>query len=392
MAAGACHQAVVLVGGEGQRLRPVTSRVPKPAVPVVCRPFISYVLHNLASHGVRHVVFSAGFLADVLRELVGDGAAYGLAVDYAVEDQPLGTAGAIRNADRFLDNAPFLALNGDVLSDVDISELVDFHRQAGGAGTIYLTPVEDPRRYGLVRLREGGGVEAFLEKPGPDDVQAATGPVARPLINAGYYVLEPRVLDLIPRGRQSSIERGVFPRLADEGSLYGFASACYWRDIGTPASYLAANFDVLDGTVRSHVGDRLGDGYLYVSPSATVETGARIVPPAFVDDGAVVAADARVGPVAVLGAGSQVAEGAVVEQAVVQDDVQIGPRSEVRNAVLVRRCRVGADVQIDEAIVGEGGVIGDGNELARGACLAPDTQLVARGITFRDVMDDVEER
>jgi mannose-1-phosphate guanylyltransferase len=390
VAGAACHQAVVLVGGEGTRLRPITTRMPKPVAPVVCRPFISYVLQNLARHGVRHVVFSAGFLADVLRTTVGDGSGFGLRVDYAVEDKPLGTAGAIRNADRFLDDAPFLALNGDVLSDLDVDDLVAYHRAKGGSGTIYLTPVEDPRRYGLVHLRADGSVEAFLEKPGADTApeQPAPGSHRRSLINAGVYVLEPEVLELIPRDQLFSIERGVFPVLADRDVLYGYPSDCYWRDIGTPASYLAANFDVLNGTVRSAVGDQMGSGYLYVAPSATVASGVRVVPPAFVDEGVVIEAGARIGPNAVLGAGSQVAECAAVEGAVVQEDVRIGARSDVRHAVLVRRCRIGADVQVNEAIVGEGCVVGDGNELVRGASLAPDAELGPAALLFRDVLGD----
>jgi mannose-1-phosphate guanylyltransferase len=391
VAVAACHQAVVLVGGEGTRLRPITTRVPKPAAPVVCRPFIGYVLRNLAAHGVRHVVFSAGFLAQALREVAGDGSAFGLCVDYALEDGPLGTAGAIRNADGFLDDAPFLALNGDVLTDVDLSDLTAFHRRKGGAGAIYLTPVDDPRRYGLVHLRHDDSVREFLEKPGQNDLPpAAEGVAARSLINAGVYVLEPRVLDLVPRGRPFSIERGVFPRLAEEEALFGYVSDCYWRDIGTPASYLAANFDVLDGTVRSAAVGQLGTTSLHVSPTARIAAGARVVPPAYVDDDAVLGEEAQVGPMAIVGAGSSVGAGAVVEQAVVQDGVHIGPRTTVRHAVLVRRCRVGAEAQIDGAIVGEGCDVGDENELVRGVCLAPDTRLAAGSMTFRDVTGDEE--
>jgi mannose-1-phosphate guanylyltransferase len=200
------------------------------------------------------------------------------------------------------------------------------------------------------------------------------------------------VLDLIPRGRLFSIERGVFPRLAGEGSLYGVASDCYWRDIGTPASYLAANFDVLDGTVKSVVAEQVGAGYLYISPSASVAAGARVVPPAYVDDDVVLADGARVGPLAVLGAGSNIGQNALIEQAVVQDGVRVGPRSSVRHAVLVRRCEVGGDVEISGAVIGQGCQVGDGNELARGACLAPDTQLAAGSLAFRDVTDGGEGR
>lgn len=375
-----CRQAVVLVGGEGKRLRPITSRLPKPATPVVGRPFIGYVIDSLSRHGVEHVVFSAGYLADALRAVVGDGSAFGVRVDYAIEDTPLGTAGAIRNAREFLREESFLALNGDVLTDVDVGKLMTFHRERGGDGTIYLTPVDDPRRYGLVRIQDDGSVIEFLEKPGPEHS-------GRALINAGIYVLEPRVLDMIPAGQLFSIERGVFPDLAGEGKLFGFSSDCYWRDIGTPASYLAANFDVLEGALRTRMGDILGQSFRYVSHAAGISPDARIVPPVYIDIGVHVEAGARVGPLAVVGAGSTIGEGATVEESVIHDNVHVGPGADVRASVLVRRAEVGERAQISAAIVGDSCRVGRENELARGLCLAPDTYLPAGALSFRDVIE-----
>ena len=244
---GIPRQAVILVGGEGTRLRPVTSRVPKPVAPVVERPFVAYILDNLARHGVERAVFSTGYLAEAIEAVIGDGAGYGLEVVYAVEHEPLGTAGAIANCEAVLDDGSFYVFNGDVLSDVDLSALAATHAAKGGMGTIFLTPVEDPRRYGLVELREDGSVASFLEKPGEWQGTA--------LINAGVYVLEPEVMEMIPRGRLFSIERGVFPKLAAAGSLYGYVDHGYWRDIGTPDSYLQAHFDILE-RARRHLGGR----------------------------------------------------------------------------------------------------------------------------------------
>jgi len=385
MSGAACRQAVVLVGGEGRRLRPITSRLPKPVVPVACRPFIGYLLENLVRHGVEHVVFSAGYLAESLRAVVGDGSEYGLVVDYAVEDEPLGTAGAIRNAVDHLADEPLLALNGDVLSDVDVGELSAFHREKGGWGTIYLTPVDDPRRYGLVRLDDGGGVEEFLEKPGPEHV-------GRALINAGVYVLEPQVLDMIPDGRFFSIERGVFPQLAADGRLFGYSSERYWLDIGTPASYLTANFDVLAGALETSVGGALGPAFVFVSPRARIDPGARIVPPVYIDDDVRVSRGARVGPLVAVGAGSTIHQGALVQESVLHDGVRVGADTQVRRAVLARGTEIGARVQVEEAIVGEACVVGAGNELARGVCLAPETYLESETLTFRDVVDGEEGR
>lgn len=369
-------QAVILVGGEGTRLRPVTSLVPKPVAPLVERPFVAYILDNLARHGVARAVFSSGHLAAVIEAEIGDGAAYGVAVDYVVEDEPLGTAGAVANCAARLDEAPFFVFNGDVLSDVDLGALAALHGAKGGMGAIFLTPVADPRRYGLVEVDGDGRVASFLEKPGEYEGTA--------LINAGVYVLEPEVLELVPRGRLFSLERGVFPRLARAGSLYGYVDDVYWRDIGTPESYLQAHFDVLERTVRTSVGDLLGDGYLYVAPSATVHPAARVVPPCYVADGARIAAGARVGPLAVVGRGTVVGEGASVSESVLQAGVEVGAQAEVARSILVRDARVGAASRLDAAVLGAACEIGAGNQLAAGVCLAPGTVVPDGAIQFRE--------
>jgi mannose-1-phosphate guanylyltransferase len=371
---GIPRQAVILVGGEGTRLRPITSRVPKPVAPVVERPFVAYILDNLARHGVERAVFSTGFLAEAIAAEIGDGAEYGVRVDYAVESEPLGTAGAIANCVDVLGDGSFYVFNGDVLSDVDLTALGEFHAGKGGMGTIYLTPVDDPRRYGLVELRDDGAVESFLEKPGEYEGTA--------LINAGVYVLEPEVLEMIPRGRLFSIERGVFPRLAQAGSLYGFVDEGYWRDIGTPDSYLQAHFDILQRTVRTSVADLLGEQYLYVSPSADVHEGARVVPPCFIGEEVTVGAGAQVGPLAVVGAGSTIAEGAKVLEAVLQREVRVGPHAEVEGSIVVRGSNIGSGAQLNGAVLGEGCDVGSGNRLAAGICLSPGTHLADNSIQF----------
>jgi mannose-1-phosphate guanylyltransferase len=371
---GIPRQAVILVGGEGTRLRPITSRVPKPVAPVVERPFVAYILDVLARHGVEHAIFSTGFLAEAIEAVIGDGSGYGLDVEYAVESEPLGTAGAIANCEHLLGDGSFYVFNGDVLSDVDLTALAETHREKAGMGTIFLTPVEDPRRYGLVEMREDGAVASFLEKPGDWEGTA--------LINAGVYVLEPEVLELIPRGRLFSLERGVFPKLAAAGSLYGYVDRGYWRDIGTPDSYLQAHFDILERTVCTSVADVMGEQFVYVAPSATVAPDARIVPPCYVAGDARVGAGARVGPLAVLGAGSVVGEGATVIEAVVQSRVVVGAHAQVEGSVLVQGCSVGAGTQLNGAVVGDSCVVGAGNRLSGGICVYPDTELPDHSIQF----------
>jgi mannose-1-phosphate guanylyltransferase len=368
------RQAVILVGGEGTRLRPVTSRVPKPVAPVVERPFVAYILDNLARHSVERAVFSTGFLAEAIEAVIGDGSAYGLEVDYCIEDQPLGTAGAIANCESCLDDGSFFVFNGDVLSDVDLTALAATHLGKGGMGTIFLTPVEDPRRYGLVELREDGSVASFLEKPGDWEGTA--------LINAGVYVLEPEVLEMIPRGRLFSIERGVFPKLASAGSLYGHVDEGYWRDIGTPDSYLQAHFDILERQLETVTGEALGEQYLYVSPSAEIAAGARVVPPCYIAGGVRVGAGARVGPLSVLGEGAVVGDGAKVLEAVVQEGCVIGAHAQVEGSILVRGSSVGAGTQLDGAVLGDSCVVGAGNRLAGGICLYPETELPDNSVQF----------
>ena len=377
-------QAIILVGGEGTRLRPVTSRVPKPVAPVVERPFVAYILDDLARHGVERAIFSTGYLAAAIEAQIGDGAGYGLQVEYAVESEPLGTAGAIANCADKLGDGGFFVFNGDVLSDVDLTALATLHARKGGMGTIFLTPVEDPRRYGLVELREDGSVASFVEKPGEWQGTA--------LINAGVYVLEHEVLEMIPRGRLLSIERGVFPRLAQAGSLYGYVDHGYWRDIGTPESYLQAHFDILECTVQTSVADALGEQYVYVSPSADVHPQARVVPPCYIADGARVDAGARVGPLAVLGAGAVVGEGATVLESVLQDHVVVGAHAQVEGSVLVRESSVGAGTQLSGAVLGQGCVVGAGNRLAGGIRLYPETMLPDYSIQFQEQLHGREGR
>jgi len=369
-------QAIILVGGEGTRLRPVTSRVPKPVAPVVERPFVAYILDDLARHGVERAIFSTGYLAAAIEAQIGDGAGYGLRVEYAVETEPLGTAGAIANCADKLGDGGFFVFNGDVLSDVDLTALATLHARKGGMGTIFLTPVEDPRRYGLVELREDGSVASFLEKPGEWQGTA--------LINAGVYVLEHEVLEMIPRGRLFSIERGVFPHLAQAGSLYGYVDSGYWRDIGTPESYLQAHFDILERTVETAVADMLGEQYLYVAPSADIDAKARVVPPCYVGEKARVGAGARVGPLAVLGAGAVVGEGATILESVIQAGVVIGAHAQVERSIVVRESSVGAGTQLHSAVIGEGCRVGAGNRLVGGICLYPETTLPDNSVQFHE--------
>ena len=374
----AYRQAVILVGGEGSRLRPITSRVPKPAAPLLGRPLISYTLDNLVRHGVDRVVFSTGYLAAAIEAEVGDGSRWGLEVRYASEDSPLGTAGAIKNAASELRQGGFLVLNGDILTDADLSAIVAFHKERNAAATLLTTAVDDPSRYGLVDVRTDGRVASFVEKPGDD----WPGPG---LINAGVYVLEHEVLDLVPPRQEFSIERGVFPSLAASGSLYAFVGTGYWRDIGTPQSYLHAHFDLLRDSLAVGTVNVSVPGLVSISPLARIHPEALVIPPVHVGRDAVIKRGAIVGPLTVLGHGAQVGRGSHVVASVLQDGVRVGRDALVEHSVIVRRARVGSESQLRDVVIGEACHVGKGNVLANGLHLFPEAILPDRSVKFRDL-------
>jgi mannose-1-phosphate guanylyltransferase len=365
-------QAVILVGGEGTRLRPLTSTVPKPVVPLVDRPLIVFMLEWLARHGVDDVVMSCGFLATAVRNVLGDGSQHGLRLRFVEEPEPRGTAGALKYAEDLLDER-FLMLNGDVLTDIDLTEQIAQHEATGAVGTLALVPVSDPTAYGLVRLHDDRSVSEFVEKPSADEIDTR-------LISAGAYVLERAVLDLVPADRNVSIEREVWPQLVGHG-LFGYAAEAYWLDIGTPERYLQGTFDILEGQVVTAVTDRLGPGYLSVGER--VQLDGRIVPPALVDRGCTIAAGAHVGSLVVLGEGVSVGEGSTVERSVVLNGAEIGAGCVLRDCIVAAGVRIGDGSEISGgAVLGEGVTVGERNVLTRGVRVFPQTDLPEGAITF----------
>jgi mannose-1-phosphate guanylyltransferase len=310
-------QAIVLVGGEGTRLRPLTETVPKPALTLVDRPFLAYMIEWLASHGVSEVVLACGFLPDVLREaLAGEEERAGVEIEFVVEPERRGTAGAIRfAADELGDRLEerFLALNGDVLTDLDLTALQRAHAGRGAKATLGLHPVQDSSAYGLVSCDGEGAVLEFLEK---------TGETVPGEVNAGMYVLDRSVLDLIPAGERVSIERDVFPRLVGDG-LHGLRLDGYWMDIGTPERYLQASWDILEGRVDTRVEP--------TEPGMLIGPEAKLAP------------DASLGPRLVLGPGCQVGAGA-----------------ELRDSVLLEGCVVGDGARVSDSILSAGAEVEPG--------------------------------
>jgi mannose-1-phosphate guanylyltransferase len=365
-------QAVILVGGEGTRLRPLTSTVPKPIVPLVDRPFMAYMLEWLRRHDVDDVVMAMGYLATAVQNVLGDGSAYGLRIRYVEEPEPLGTGGALKFAESLLDER-FLMLNGDVLSDMDLSAQVAEHERTGAKATLALVPVEDPSAYGLVYRDDDGAVREFVEKPSLDTAEGN-------LISAGAYVLERSILDLIDTDRNVSIEREIWPQLVGDG-LYGYAHDAYWLDIGTPERYLKATFDIIEGNVRTEVADKLGQGYISVADGVQAE--GRIIPPAVVQSRCTIGDGAHVGALVVLGDGVDVGAGTSIERAVVLQGAEIGEDCVLRDCVVAAGTRIGARTHISGgAVLGEGVTVGADNVLTHGARVFPGVSLPDGAIRF----------
>jgi mannose-1-phosphate guanylyltransferase len=325
--------AVVLVGGSGTRLRPLTLRTPKPMLPLVDRPLLAYLFDQLAAGGVTRAILACGYLPDALVAHFGNGGdtASGIALEYVVEPEPLGTAGAARLAASGRVTDTFLLLNGDILSEHDLSALVALHRARGASGTLALVQVDDPSRYGVVELAPDGTVLRFVEKPAPGESDSN-------LVNAGAYVLEPSVLTSIPEGRAVSIEREIFPALVGHG-LAALALDGYWSDVGTPESYLAAHTRLLGQGLGGRPGPH------GVDASALIEPGAQVHAPSFVGAGAIVRAGATIGPLASIGHGATIGAGSVVERAVVQAGACVGEGCEVRDVV------IGPDFELPDGAV-----------------------------------------
>jgi mannose-1-phosphate guanylyltransferase len=365
-------QAVILVGGEGTRLRPLTSTVPKPVVPLVDRPFISFMLEWLGQHGVDDVIMSCGFLATSVRNVLGDGSGLGIRLRFVEEPDPRGTAGALKFAEPMLDER-FLMLNGDVLTDIDLTEQIAQHERTAAKATLALVPVADPTAYGLVHLHEDHSVRDFLEKPSSDAIDTN-------LISAGAYVLEREILELVPSDRNVSIEREVWPLLVGNG-LYGFPSEAYWLDIGSPERYLQGTFDIIEGNVETAVGERLGSDWLAIDESA--EVFGRVIPPAVLERGVRVAAGAHVGSLVVLGEDVSIGAGATVERSVILNGAEIGEGCMLRDCIVAAGARVGARTAISGgAVLGEGVTVGADNVIAHGARIFPGVELPDGAIKF----------
>ncbi|MGI5139593.1 MULTISPECIES: sugar phosphate nucleotidyltransferase [unclassified Streptomyces] len=354
-------EAILLVGGRGTRLRPLTVHTPKPMVPAAGVPFLTHQLARARASGVEHIVLATSYLAEVFEPYFGDGSALGLRLEYVTEEEPLGTGGAIRNVASRLHSGPdepVLIFNGDILTGLDIRALVRTHESTGADVSLHLTKVTDPRAFGLVPTDGTGRVTAFLEKPQTSEE------IVTDQINAGAYVFRRSVIDTIPVGRPVSVERETFPGLLAAGAhLQGMVDSTYWLDLGTPAAFVRGSADLVLGrapspAVPGRCGDRL------ILPTATVATGAKLTGGTVVGEGAFVGEGARI-------SGSTLLAGAVVEPGAVITDSLIGARS-----------RIGERSVVSGAVIGDGAVVGADNELRDGVRVWCDARIPAGAVRF----------
>ncbi len=345
-------KAILLAGGKGTRLRPLTLHTPKPIVPIFDKPFLSYQIGLLKQlPEIDEVILSLNYQPRRLEETFGDGSGLGIRLRYVVEPSPLGTGGAIRYAAQGIDDT-VVVFNGDVMTAVDVAAVVRQHKDRKAKATIVLTPVDNPSAYGLVECDADGNVRRFLEKPSPDEITCDT-------INAGIYVLEPDTFDRIPKDTVYSIERSYFPSLVTRGETFcAYVERGYWIDIGTPEKYRDVHKDIFDG--RCPLGPAgISAGQPVVSPEAKVEPGAVLEGPCFLDAGVIVKAGARVGPYSVLGKSVLVEEDAQVTGAIVWPNARIGHDAVVEGALIGRSCYVGKN-----AYVGPTAILGDKTTLS----------------------------
>jgi mannose-1-phosphate guanylyltransferase / phosphomannomutase len=345
-------RAVVMAGGEGSRLRPMTANLPKPLLPVVNRPVMEHVLRLLRRHGVTDTVVTVQFLASLVRNYFGDGDELGMTLQYATEPRPLGTAGSVKNAETPLRDETFLVMSGDALTDVDLSALTEFHRSSGALVTVGLKSVPDPLEYGIVICDPDGRINRFLEKP-------TWGQVFSDTVNTGIYVMEPEVLADVPADAEVDWSADVFPRLLDRGApVFGYRFDGYWEDVGTLESYHQAHVAALNREVEVEMDAFEVSAGVWLGEGAEIDPDAEIHGPVLVGDYSRVEAGATLAPYTVLGANVVMKAGALTERAIVHDNVFIGPRARLRGCVIGRNTDVMRAARIDEgAVVGDDCVI-----------------------------------
>ena len=361
-------KAVVMAGGEGSRLRPLTSGMPKPLVPVVGQPVMEHILRLLRKHGITDVIVTLQYLGSAIRDYFGDGSDFGVDITYVIEDSPLGTAGSVKNAQEHLDE-PFIVISGDALTDIDLSRVMEYHQQKGAAATIVLTSVSNPLEYGVVITKKDGSINRFLEKP-------SWGEVFSDQVNTGIYVMEPRVLDLLPPAAVVDWSSDVFPKmLANSMPLYGYLASGYWCDIGNIQTYYQANWDALQGRVEVEIpGERQGN--VWIGENVEVGIDVRIEGPAYIGNECKLKAGVFINGPVCLGNFSVVDENTKLSNSVIWTYSYVGENSRLRQSIVCRHATIKNNCLLEEgAVIGDDVVVGEGTTIDAGVKIWPDKEI-----------------
>jgi NDP-sugar pyrophosphorylase family protein len=338
-------KAVILVGGPGMRLRPLTDNCPKPIVPVVNKPFLEHTLTHLKLSGIEDIVLAMNYLPEAIRDYFGDGDRCGVRLTYCVEEEPLGTAGAVKNATAYLDR-PFIVLNGDnVFLEMDFNEVYAFHCEKKAKATIFMTRVDDPSAYGVVETGADQLVKRFIEKPPP-------GTETSNRINAGGYILEPGVLEEIPPGQHYMFEKGLFPKLLEmDWPLYGYTYNGYWLDMGTPQKYFNFNMDLLLRKTKSPLFQDLTRDGVYYSKDSQVHSSAKITGPVLIDSGSKIGPGVSIKGPAIIGRGCVIGDNASLEKAILWEKISIGKNSRLEKCIIASNTIIGDNSKIEDSVV-----------------------------------------
>ncbi len=355
-------QALILVGGEATRLRPLTCNMPKAMVPVLNSPFLEHVIRYLRSYDVNNIVLAQGYLPKMMDDYFGDGTRFATRLTYSLETKPMNTAGAVKNAESYLDQR-FLVLNGDIFTDLNITAMIKFHTEMKAKVTIALTPVADPTAYGLIETSPVGKVTRFLEKPTPEQVTTN-------MINAGTYVIEREILDWVPPQTNYSFERQLFPQLLQRGEpVYAFSSPAYWIDIGKAETYFKLHRDLLTGKVKGY--NEAQGRAITTGPGCNIHPDAEITGPAVIGANCAVGKGSRlVGPV-VLGTGIVVGENCLIDTSILWENSRLAPGVNLKECLIANDCRLGENVRAEKAVIGDHIAVNRNSRLGPGSQLWP---------------------
>jgi mannose-1-phosphate guanylyltransferase len=355
-------QALILVGGEATRLRPLTCNTPKSMVPVLNIPFLEHVIRYLVGHGVKDIILAQGHLPKPMQDYFQDGSRFGTKLTHALETVPLGTAGAVKNAEKYLDDR-FVVLNGDIFTDLDITAMKQFHQERRAKATIALTPVEDPTAYGLIETTSYRRVTRFLEKPKPDQITTN-------MINAGTYILNKEVLTGIPPQTNYSFERQLFPQLLERGeAIYAYPSSAYWMDIGTPEKYLQLQRDLMRGEASGYT---LVQGKaVKIGQGCSIHPDTQIVGPVLIGNNCMISRRTKIFGPAVIGPDNNIGEDAIIDSSISWHNIRFGPRVNITDCVIANDCILDAGSQAEKSVIGDHIIISRNTRLGPGSRIWP---------------------